>query len=200
MQRVGIERMTNSICYTPDNHRIIGHCCYDEDIEWYLSLSAIAHIFIQRDLRDVAVSQAHHILSDDNFLVHPAKDLYRELGGFEDVLYAVWHGIDKYPGVEERWAEYEPWLNRPDILVIRYEDAVADLEGTADRILDYGLSIKPARALPDDKTVVESLHVVTNATEMAASARNTSNSPTFRRGVPGEWKRYRKVFERKRVR
>ena len=197
-QRVGLERVTNAICYLPDNWRLIGHTCYDADIEWYLALSSIAHIFIHRDLRDVAVSQAHHILSDDDNLQHPDKELYRALGSFDNVLDAVWNGYGEYPGIEERWAEYEPWLDKPDVLIIRFEDAIADLEGTADKILDYGLTITPELTLPDPQVKLELSQVLTNATEMAASARDTDKSPTFRRGVAGEWRNYH-IFERQLV-
>jgi hypothetical protein len=94
LERAPVERITNALCYLPDNCRIKGHACFDEDLDLYLYLSGVAHIFIFRDLRDVAVSQAHHIMSDDDKLLrHPGKDEYRALGDFEDVLGAVWHGL-----------------------------------------------------------------------------------------------------------
>lgn len=194
--KIGIDMMTNGICYVPDNHRIMGHCCYDDDIEWYIELSAIVHIFIWRDLRDVAVSQAHHVISDNDYLRHPNKDIYRQMDSFEDVLDAVWNGYDKYPGVLERWAEFEPWLHRPSLLVIKYEDVIADTNKIANEILDYSASIQPARALPDGQTKIDNMRVLTTSTEMVASARDTDKCPTFRRGIPGEWRKYRHIFER----
>ena len=186
---------TNAICYLPDNHRLIGHAGYDEDLEWYITLSGIVHVFMYRDLRDVAVSQAHHILSDDSNLNHPGRDLYRALGSFDNVLAAVWHGIDGYPGIMERWDEYEPWLTRAGVLCLSYDDAIADLEGAADAILDYVATVKPAMALTDTGGKLTESIIMTNADEMVASALDTDSSPTFRRGVSGEWREYAEVVE-----
>lgn len=191
-QRKGLELITNPLCYLPDNHRMIGHSGYDEDLEWYIANSGICHIFIHRDLRDVAVSQAHHIMSDDDNLKHPDKERYRALGGFDDVLRAVWLGIDGYPGVPERWAEYEPWLDRAG-LVLRFEDVIADLEGAADSILEYAHSVIPAYPVMQ-RGRINASYVDTNPVEMAASARDTAASPTFRKGQAGEWRQYVEVI------
>jgi hypothetical protein len=37
--------------------------------------------------------------------------------------------------------------------------------------------------------------IMTNADEMVASALDTDSSPTFRRGVSGEWREYAEVVE-----
>lgn len=196
MQGKGPEFVTNAICYLPDNWRLIGHCAYDEDVEWYLTLSGVAHIFITRDLRDVAVSQAHHILSDDDNLKHPDKELYRALGGFDDVLRAVWYGIDGYPGVFDRWREYAPWLDRADVLVLRFEEVIADLEAAADTILDYVHGLSPAYPQLPGKVPMKMTGVmnVTNATAMVESALDTGASPTFRKGKAGSWRQYMEII------
>lgn len=189
--RAPLELLTHKLSYLPDNHRLLGHARYDEDLDLFLYHAGIAHVFIYRDLRDVAVSQAHHILSDDdvNFR-HPAKDLYRALGSFEDVLAAVWHGVDGYPGVEERWRHYWLWLSLGHRLAFEYANLLDNLEEAAGRILQYGLQ----RAF--EMTGLEYSYDDGLIDKMATSAHDTSASPTFRRGVPGEWRDYRHVFER----
>jgi len=192
-QRKGLELVTNPLCYLPDNYRLIGHSGYDDDLEWYIANSGICHIFMVRDLRDVAVSQAYHVISDDDNLQHPDKDIYRALDSFDDVLRAVWYGIDGYPGIPKRWAEYEPWLDRGGLLVLRFEDVIADLEVAASAILDYAHSITPAYPVLQ-RGRINSAFVDTNAAEMAESARDTGSSATFRKGVSGEWRQYQDVI------
>jgi len=186
LNREAPERVTAAICYTPDNWRLIGHCCYDDELEWYMELSSIAHIFVYRDLRDVAVSQAHHILSDNADLHHPGRELYRALGGFDDVLRAVWYGLDRFPGVPERWQPYAPWLTRPGVLVLCFEDVIADLEAAAGAILGYAARFTH---IFDGGGMVE-----TSPAAMAASARDTTSITTFRKGIAGEWKQYQDVI------
>ena len=97
-------------------------------------------MFVYRDLRDVAVSQAHHILNeDDKRFVHPDKAAYRDLGCFSRVLRAVIEGMGNYPGVVDRWKLYAPWLDREWVCPVRFEDLIGDREGQAERILTYGL-------------------------------------------------------------
>jgi len=188
LDRAPIEQITTALSYMPDNWRVKGHACYDEGIDVFMALGGIAHVFMYRDLRDVAVSQAHHILSDDDSaFMHLGKEQYRALGGFDDVLFGVWHGIPGYPGIMARWAEYEPWLTCGQVLALNYADTLADLEGTAQMIIDYsGRIVGNATA---------SSRVDSTAADMAASARDTASSPTFRRGVPGEWRKYAEVME-----
>ena len=43
-----------------------GHVGWRADIAEFIRLTGAAHVFIYRDLRDVCVSQTHHILNDDD--------------------------------------------------------------------------------------------------------------------------------------
>jgi hypothetical protein len=131
-------------------------------------------------------------MSDDSNLNHPEKELYKTLGSFDNVLQAVWNGIDRYPGILERWSAYEPWLERSNVLILRFEDVIADLEKAARRILDYAYGIRPS--MPNDRTKMISDYISTNETAMIASARDTSESETFRKGTSGEWRQYKYIF------
>ena len=177
LERGPVERITNALCYLPDNCRIKGHACFDEDIDLYLYLSGVVHIFIHRDLRDVAVSQAHHILSeDDETFRHPGKEEYWRLGDFENVLSAVWHGIHGYPGVAERWSHYETWLKSANTLCLNYDEVMADLYAAAERIKKWGAYIKP-----NYPGILNEAYIDASSDAMVASARDTGKSLTFRR-------------------
>jgi hypothetical protein len=69
---------------------------------------------------------------------------------------------------------------------LSYDEVMADLEGAALRIKDYCRLLRPASA--------KSSQVDAPASEMVASARDTGKSPTFRKGQPGEWKKYPAIF------
>lgn len=173
-----------------------GHCGYKEEIDSVLDYSGISMIFVHRDLRDVAVSQAFHIMSDREDRRHPDKAAYRALGGFDEVLEAVIAGLTvadsqfgpiHYPGIAERWAMYAPWLNCEWVLPIKFRDARMDPEGTSVKMIRYGmrrltqsLEVAPPE-FPDH--IVRAL-----AKDMADSARDTKNSASFRRGLVGSWR------------
>lgn len=190
--RVPLSLIMDKLSAMPDHHRMMGHSCYDETLDAWLADAGIAHVFIYRDLRDVAVSQTYHILSDDlDRFPHPGKDYYRAMGGFEDVLAAVWNGTPEYPGVEDRWKRYRGWLESGHTLCLRFGQIIASLPIAAMRIYTYLMDLHEAK-------YHSKLGMIGDVTinRMASSAADTGNSRTFRRGVPGEWKQYRNVFER----
>ena len=168
------------------------HCGHNADVERFLWLCGMAHIFIYRDLRDVAVSQAYHVTNEDNErFAHPEKEIYIDLlksGGIGEVIKACIAGIDKYPGVVERWEQYAGWLGVDWVLKVRFEELAADTKEVARRILRFGLarsaSVFGAR-----------LHVNQNVFEYIAETMvNYGNmkqkSPTFRKGAMGDWREH----------
>jgi len=170
----------------------LGHCGYDEELERFLFNLGIAHVFIWRDLRDVAVSQAHHILDEDrDNWKHQHKDEYREeIGGFDEVLTAVIKGAEVaglwYPGVIDRWELYAPWLDVEWVYDVKYRDAREDPKRVAGEIAKYGIwrladtfSLDMLGPGPDWDELVEG---------MAEASRDTEHSGTFRRGVAGGWR------------
>jgi hypothetical protein len=166
-----------------------GHTGHNETIERYLYLLGAAHIFIYRDLRDVAVSQTFHILnSEDERFAHPDRELYADLGDFGDSLMAVIEGIGKYPGVLARWELYAPWLDVAWVHKIRFEDAVRDTEGVAERVLVYGLE-RVAQVFQKRPVVNREVFDLL-VRQMADAARARKYSPTYRRGEPGEWREH----------
>lgn len=179
-----------------------GHCGWTKELETYLWNLGVAFVFIYRDLRDVAVSQTHHILTEEkDGWQHDNKDAYRELG-WDDALEAVIVGKEIndvwYPGVVERWECYAPWLDVDWVESITYQEARLEPKQVAARLIRYGLQRlatiyrltleKPGEAFDD----------VVN--EMATSSRDTESSTTFRKGEVGNWKsaftdRHKKLFK-----
>jgi len=175
-----------------------GHLGYTPDIERFLWYSGVAQVFIFRDLRDVAVSQAHHVLSEKKAFMHPEKELYQGMASFDDVLEAIIVGTDKYPGVLERWELYAPWLQCPWVLKMRFDDMVENRADCAGRILRYGVERTAAIVgftVEDAGPLFDELRE-----EMAEASREVKFSPTFRAGKTGSWKdafteRHKRLFK-----
>src|SRR3972149_1152001 len=109
----------------PEGTWMVSHMGYRPEIAEALRKAGTAVLFVYRDLRDVAVSQTHHIESADEVNSrHPNKALYMSLGSFQERLQAVIDGLDHYPGIFERWALFAPWLEQDWILPLRYEEMI----------------------------------------------------------------------------
>ena len=187
-----VERQMYYLSHLRPGHYYKGHCGHTEALERFLWFLGVAFVFIYRDLRDVCVSQLHHCRDDNEKWTHPDKGLYRGMTQ-DEALAAIITGIDRpdggrFDGIFERWALYAPWLGVDWICPVRYEDALADLEGTAERAIEYGINRlgrifglqvhAPGPGLAD------------MVGQMAAAARDTSKSSTFRRGGSGGWREY----------
>ena len=171
----------------PAGHYLQAHAGHFQELEMMLRWSGVAHVFIVRDLRDVAVSQAHHIISSDGIRnMHPAKKAYTFLGGFDEVLAAVIEGLGPFPGVMERWKLYAPWLDVEETLVVRYEEARTDLEATARAVLEHGLAqIYP---LQGEQLKIEASIFDEQVKGMLATGGNPTLSPTYRKARVGDWR------------
>lgn len=170
-----------------DGHFLKSHTGYTDEVERFLYFLGVAHVFIYRDPRDVAVSQAYHILNEnDERFCHPGKELYRAMDGFSDVLMAVIRGVDRYPGVMQRWRHYAPWLDVDWVHRVRFEDLRADPHGCAEAILRYGFDrVAP---LYGQKLIVDEDAVSIVVQMMVANSERTGRSPTFRKGTVGQWR------------
>jgi len=183
---VPIDRILYRIGRIQDRHFLKSHLAYHHDIERFLYYSGISHVFIYRDLRDVAVSQSYHVVSDDDTrFAHPNKELYRKMGSHEEVLKAVISGVDRFPGVLERWEDYAPWLGIDWIYKTNFETVRTDLAVAARNILTYGLD-RVSSVFDCKLNIVEENFdlVVLGMVEMAESKKY---SPTFRKGNIGDW-------------
>ena len=175
-------------------HYYKGHVGWYAEIADFLDKARIAHVFIYRDLRDVAVSLAHHVTCDGGRAnLHPAPAAYRALGGFDEVLAACITGMGPFPGVVDMWEFYAPWLDDKQTHYVRYEDTLADLEGTARGIVEYGLR-RIVEGIWEVPLQLDEKRASATVAKMAQQASRTDLSPTFRKGQPGEW---REVFTKR---
>lgn len=179
---VALERLPILSLLKPGQY-IKGHAGYSEDMEKMLTGLGFCVIFIYRDLRDVVVSQAHHILSNNKDLYHPARELYPD--NLQDVMKVVIEGFTEHDGVFARWASFEPWLSKPWVFPIRYRDLRLQTNRIARDFLHYLASMdmfysgKQAMQL-DRKTVNRFVDEI---------AKNTKQKTvTFRKGRVGSWR------------
>lgn len=143
--------------------------------------SAFVPYFIFRDPRDVAVSHVFYITEMEPRHVH--HDYYRSLTSFEERLNVSILGRPdsdaEFPNLADRFAPYLDWLDRPQVMKIRFEDLVNDrriiLAQIAEHFLQRVETVQTPREL-----LLETLEV----------SINPKKSPTFRSGRTGEWKKY----------
>lgn len=171
-------------------HVFLGHMAWTQDIAAFMWLMGCAHVFIYRDLRDVAVSQAYHVIDpDDTRFAHEDKDLYRNLGGFDEVLEAVLVGIDRYPGLLERWAHWAPWLDVDWTYKFRFERAIAEPRTVATELVEYGLHyVADIIGGPELRARGPSFDTMVDS--MVRTMSETDKSATFRKGKAGSWREH----------
>lgn len=191
---VPLGRVTYKIGRLRDGYFFKGHSAYTEDLDkflWYLGASTI---FIYRDLRDVAVSQAFHVLNEnDDLVAHPDKKLYMDMDSFDDVLRAVIVGVTaedetEYPGVVDRWEHYAGWLDCDWVCKIKFEDLVEDTHAVAKKMLRHGL--QRTSSIFGLKPTINEENFSTVADWMVTAGNKKEKSPTFRKGVTGDWRNH----------
>jgi len=180
-------------------HYLKGHIGHTLEIEDFLWKLGVAKVFIFRDLRDVVVSQAHHILNEnDDRFVHPGKDEYRALPDFDAVLEACIVGLGEWPGVLARWELYAPWRDVKWVLPVRYERAREIPHIVAGELLKYSVARVGGLIGISISDVGEGYAPVCKM--MADASQQTEFSPTFRKGEIGGWReafteRHKQLFK-----
>ena len=165
------------------------HTGYKPEIEQFLRMSGAAHVFIYRDLRDVVVSQAHHVTSDDDErFIHPGKAFYRQLDTFEDVIKACITGIGPFPGIFDRWELYAPWLDVDWVFKASFDDLKGDILEVCRQLIDYGMH-RVADVFEADVQLGYEKRTKLAAT-MALCGTLTHKSSTFREGKTGGWREH----------
>jgi hypothetical protein len=141
-----------------------------------------ATIFLYRDPRDMLVS--HVFYAVDMYERHGMHRYYTQnLTTMEERLNAAIQGVSE-PGfelasVKQRYDSYLGWLDQPDVLPLKFEDLIVDLEATLNRLLDY-LEKRGA-----DFSCTRSA-----ALELLKKSIIPHKSGTFRKGQPGNWREY----------
>ncbi len=96
-------------------------------------------IFILRDPRDMLVSQVYY--ATEMYEQHRMRAYYLSLPDFDARLKAAIQGVDQegahLPDVRERFNRFLGWLGCPGVLTVRFEELIADREGSIHTILDH---------------------------------------------------------------
>ena len=149
-----------------------------------------APYFIFRDPRDVVVSHVFYVTDMEARHVH--HDYYQSLPDFNARLNVSILGRTdtdvEFPNIADRFAPYLDWLNHDEVLSIHFEDLIQDRTATLNEIIDHFLSRIP---LPASRQLILS---------SLETSINPRQSPTFRSGKTGEWKKHftdehKKIFK-----
>jgi hypothetical protein len=159
-----------------------GHLHAAPEIVDALCRDGIASYFILRDLRDVVVSHVFYVTVGE--IHHILHDYYcNELSNFDERLAASIKGRPdweySFPDIGARFKPYMPWLERPEVLVVRYEDFITKREETVETVLDHAVA-RGFQFEGERETAIKIL----------SASIDPQRSPTFRKGVAGGWREH----------
>lgn len=106
------------------------HLFYHSDFEELLVRKNCVHLFIYRDLRDVAISEAHYLTEMNRW--HQMHPYFRNLSSDDARISQAITGINKpgfkfiYPDIGKRFERYKGWLSSRDVLCVRYENLMGE--------------------------------------------------------------------------
>lgn len=156
-----------------------GHLHAGAEVQQALCRPGVAPFFIYRDPRDVVVSHVFYVTDINNRHAH--HDFYvNELADFDARLRVSILGRPEvefpFPDIRARFEPYLPWLERPEVLAIRYEDLLHDLQGGLGRTFDHVAKRGFTSSLQREEAI-----------PLLAQAVRPEQSPTFRSGKSGGW-------------
>jgi hypothetical protein len=180
-ERLSAAAVAGQIASLQDGDIGYGHVFAEPEMVDAMFRDGVVPYFIYRDPRDVVVSHVHYVT--EIWTSHVHHDYYaNQLQDFDQRLRVSILGrpeltdID-FPGIRERFEPYLGWLDRPEVLVIRFEDFVGDKRGTLERILAHAVQ----RGFVYEKPQADALDILERAID-------PKQSPTFRSGKVGGWK------------
>lgn len=143
---------------------------------------SFVNYFIYRDPRDVVVSHVFYVTDINKRHVH--HDFYaNKLKDFEQRLRTSIQGLPElevpFPDILGRFAPYLPWLDHSEVLSLRYEDFLQNVNAELARILDH--AVKRGFVFTWNQSI---------AIDMLNNAIKPSESPTFRSGGSGGWREH----------
>ena len=182
-EMINIEKLPVLACMEK-NQFIKGHSGWTQDLEDMLVGLQIGMVMVYRDLRDVVVSQAYHILSDDERLKHPSRDMYPD--DLHEVMKMVITGVGDKDGIFARWDTYQPWLSKSWVLPVKYEDMIKRPEKVVKQFYLYGYSLELAHnGIDEIKISADSKNQICN---MIVSQMRRKDTITYRKGKTKQWR------------
>jgi hypothetical protein len=170
------------------------HLFFNDDHAVALRSLNACHFFITRDLRDVAISEAHYLRNLNRW--HRLHRYFRQTPSVEDAISMAIEGLPHlapkidFPNIRQRFERYAGWITHPEVFAVRFEDLVSDRR---DEVLQGMASFYAAHTTaPID---VELL--VSNMRDSIDPKR----SHTYRSGQSGGWRKqftpeHHKLFEK----
>ncbi|HKY78728.1 MAG TPA: hypothetical protein VJ182_01915 [Anaerolineales bacterium] len=159
-----------------------GHVHAIREVLQALCRDGVAPYFIYRDPRDVVVSHVFYVTELNNHHVH--HDYYvNQLKDFDQRLEVSILGRPEFEhpflDIRARFEPYLPWLERHEVLTLRYEALLQNTQLELGRIFDHALS-RGFIYRGDRSTAIESL----------TQSIKPQESPTFRSGQAGGWQQH----------
>jgi sulfotransferase 6B1 len=136
---------------------------------------------ILRDPRDLLIS--HVFYATDMHAGHRMHQYYLEQPDMEARLMSAIQGVSQgefhLPDVRTRYDHFLGWLERPEVMILRFEDVINQRQQTLAAIVErfaqrgFPLPIEKEKAIQNIETAIQ-----------------PRRSPTFRSGKTGEWKKH----------
>ncbi len=164
----------------PDSTALLGHAAWSPELDALLARNGTRTACIVRDPRDVVVSYAHFLvrIGKDKITRRPEHQALMALPDHRARMGAMIEGHGATVGVPERFRAFLGWLDRPDVLVLRFEDLVGAAGGGDD-----------AAQRREAERLASFLGQERRADEItAACAAVWGGTATFRKGQIGQWR------------
>jgi hypothetical protein len=158
-----------------------GHIFYSEQMRKTTEQTNAVHLFIYRDPRDVAVSEAYYLTNMNKW--HRLSKYFRNLPDMQSrIMFAIAGGREAdfsyyYPDIKKRFADYQNWLSDGNTLAVRYEDLISERRPEVVREI-VKFYLKKSNADVDQDYCVRS----------ALDNINPNKSHTYRKGKKGGWR------------
>jgi hypothetical protein len=176
---IPVEKLTRKLNRLRPGDIGYGHLHAYPEVQEILCAPGWVTFFIYRDPRDVVISHVHYITDMAPDHVHNAY-YKNKLHSFEERLQVSIMGRPEleipFPGIQERFAPYLPWLSLPEVLPLRFEDFITAPRKTLARVLDF--AIERGFAYQGEREL---------AVDVLQAAIDPQRSPTFRSGKVGGW-------------
>ena len=160
---------------------VAAHLFFDDAYADVLTQRHAVHYFIYRDLRDVAISEAHYLTYMNRW--HRLHRYYRKMDSDEQrITWAIRGESDPafaydYPDIAQRFERYSGWLDCKDVCAVRFEDLIGlQRRDEIARIVRYYLD-HSGRLGDVDQIVNKAFKLIDPAL-----------SRTFRKGQAGGWR------------
>jgi len=158
-------------------HVLVSHLPYSQDLEALLSEEGIPSLLMIRDPRDIILSHCKHLVQNEGHRLH---ERYVSLPDVESRLSLTIRGDSEgeIDPIRLRFEYFLGWLET-DTLIVRFEDLIGPRGG--------GTREAQVRALAK---VCDHIGIETDDARVRdlASRLFYTASPTFRKGLVGQWK------------